>query len=67
MEKIHNLNSDTAGSMVFKFLLFQVPDCNTVNSCIAACYGYMGKRPEMQTVILGNWLLMLGNSLKSGK
>lgn len=30
MEKIQNLGSDTAGSMVFRFLLFQPPDCNKV-------------------------------------
>ena len=30
MEKIQNLNSNTADSMIFKFLLFQLPDCNTL-------------------------------------
>lgn len=38
-EKIQNLNSDTAASMVFKFLLFQLPDCNTVTVVVQHAMG----------------------------
>lgn len=41
MEKIQNLNSDTAVSVVFKFLLFQLPDCNTVTVVVQHAMGIL--------------------------
>lgn len=65
-KKIKNLNSDTAGSVVFKFLLFQLPDCNTVTVVGQHSVGIWESETRNANCHFGDWLLALWTILKVG-